>query len=103
MHFLCAECDMLFYIITFRIESSERVTLAQINDDASLQETYGEDPYLTGTLTMAFLRGIHGQHPRYMRATAGCTAFDLYAGPENIPILRFDFDAKVLTRVDYKL
>ena len=94
---------MLFYIITFHIESSERVTLAQINDDASLQETYGEDPYLTGTLTMAFLRGIHGQHPRYMRATAGCTAFDLYAGPENIPILRFDFDAKVLTRVDYKL
>ena len=68
-----------------------------------MQETYGEDPYLTGTLSVAFLRGIHGQHPRYMRATAGCKAFDLYAGPENIPIPRFDFDAKVLAWANFKL
>ena len=30
------------------------------------QETYGEDPFLTGTLGVAFIRGLQGDDPKYM-------------------------------------
>lgn len=33
-------------------------------------ETYGEDPFLTGELGTAFVKGIQGDHPRYVKATA---------------------------------
>ncbi len=33
---------------------------------------------------------------RYVKANAGCKHFDAYGGPENIPISRFDFNAKVV-------
>ena len=29
------------------------------------EESYGEDPYLTGTMTVAFVRGLQGDDPRY--------------------------------------
>ena len=41
------------------------------------------------------MAGVHGEHPRYMRVTAGCKHFDVHAGPENIPTSRFSFNAKV--------
>ncbi|XP_071992916.1 uncharacterized protein [Engystomops pustulosus] len=62
------------------------------------QETYGEDPYLSGLLATAFVKGLQGDHPRYIRANAGCKHFDAHGGPENIPVSRFSFDAKVEER-----
>ena len=34
------------------------------------QETYGEDPFLTARLAVAYVRGIQGNHPRYLRVIA---------------------------------
>src|SRR5579863_8186652 len=34
------------------------------------QETYGEDPFLTGRLGTAFVEGIQGDDPKYLRAIA---------------------------------
>ncbi len=34
------------------------------------EECYGEDPYLAGTLAVAFTRGLQGDHPRFWRAAA---------------------------------
>lgn len=62
------------------------------------QETYGEDPYLSGTLSAAFVKGLQGAHPRYVKASAGCKHFDVHGGPENIPESRFSFNAKVQER-----
>jgi beta-glucosidase len=59
------------------------------------QETYGEDPYLSGVLAEYFVKGLQGDHARYVRANAGCKHFDVHGGPENIPEPRFSFDAKV--------
>ncbi|KAM4045408.1 uncharacterized protein ACNLHF_009238 [Anomaloglossus baeobatrachus] len=62
------------------------------------QETYGEDPYLSGLLATSFVKGLQGDHPRYIKANAGCKHFDVHGGPENIPVSRFSFDAKVEER-----
>ena len=62
-----------------------------------LQETYGEDPYLSGELVEAYVLGLQGDHPRYVRANAGCKHFDVHGGPENIPVSRFSFNAEVST------
>lgn len=34
------------------------------------EESYGEDPYLTGQLAVAMVRGLQGDHPRYWKAAA---------------------------------
>jgi len=60
-----------------------------------VQETYGEDPYVSGELAIAFVQGLQGNHPRYARASAGCKHFAVYAGPEDVPSSRFAFDVKV--------
>jgi len=62
------------------------------------QETYGEDPFLSGVMAASFVIGLQGEHPRYIRANAGCKHFDAYGGPENIPASRFSFDAKISER-----
>ncbi|XP_063810454.1 uncharacterized protein LOC135035884 isoform X1 [Pseudophryne corroboree] len=62
------------------------------------QETYGEDPFLSGLLAAAFVKGLQGDHPRYVKANAGCKHFDVHGGPENVPVSRFSFDAKVEER-----
>ena len=49
-------------------------------------------------MAQAFMRGLHGDDPRYKRATAGCKHFDAYGGPENIPVSRHSFNAKVSQR-----
>ncbi|KAL8611353.1 hypothetical protein ACOMHN_014408 [Nucella lapillus] len=59
------------------------------------QETYGEDPVLTSILATSFVRGLQGNHSRYVLTNAGCKHFDVYGGPENIPVSRVSFDAKV--------
>jgi len=46
------------------------------------QETLGEDPYLTGTLATALIRGIQGDDPRYLQAIATPKHFAVHSGPE---------------------
>ncbi|XP_041352563.1 probable beta-D-xylosidase 7 [Gigantopelta aegis] len=62
------------------------------------QETYGEDPILSGMLAESFVKGLQGNNSRFIRANAGCKHFDVHGGPENIPVSRFSFDAKVSER-----
>ena len=46
-------------------------------------------------MATAFVKGLQGDDPRYVRASAGCKHFAVYAGPENVPTPRFSFDVKV--------
>jgi beta-glucosidase len=54
------------------------------------QETYGEDPFLTSRLGVAFVRGLQGDHPDYLAAAACAKHFAVHSGPEP---LRHNFDA----------
>ena len=47
------------------------------------QETYGEDPFLTGTLGSEFVRGLQGDNPKYYEAIATPKHFDVHSGPES--------------------
>src|SRR5581483_6955555 len=47
------------------------------------QETYGEDPFLTGTLGTAFVKGIQGDDPNYYRAIATPKHYAVHSGPES--------------------
>ena len=47
------------------------------------QETYGEDPYLTGRLGVAFVKGLQGDDPTYYRAIATPKHFAVHSGPES--------------------
>jgi beta-glucosidase len=46
------------------------------------QETYGEDPYLTATLGVAFVRGVQGPDPDLPRVIATPKHFAVHSGPE---------------------
>lgn len=46
------------------------------------QETYGEDPFLTAVLGKAFVRGLQGEDPRYLKAAACAKHFAVHSGPE---------------------
>ena len=46
------------------------------------QETWGEDPYLTGEMGSSFVRGLQGDHPRYLKAAACAKHFAVHSGPE---------------------
>ncbi len=46
------------------------------------QETYGEDPFLTGRMGVAFVTGMQGDDPRYYRVIATPKHFDVHSGPE---------------------
>lgn len=45
-------------------------------------ETYGEDPYLTGRLGVAYVRGLQGDDPRYLKAAACAKHYAVHSGPE---------------------
>lgn len=45
-------------------------------------ETYGEDPYLTGRLGVAFIKGLQGEHPKYLKAAACAKHYAVHSGPE---------------------
>lgn len=47
------------------------------------QETYGEDPYLTGTMGKAFVKGLQGDDPKYLKSTACAKHYAVHSGPEN--------------------
>ena len=46
------------------------------------QETWGEDPYLTGEMGSAFVNGLQGDHPKYMKAAACAKHYAVHSGPE---------------------
>ena len=46
------------------------------------QETYGEDPFLTSRLGVAFVEGIQGDDPNYFRAIATPKHYAVHSGPE---------------------
>ncbi len=59
------------------------------------QETYGEDPYLSGAIGAAFVRGLQGNDPRYWKVAACAKHFAVHSGPEAV---RDQFDARVSPR-----
>lgn len=46
------------------------------------QETYGEDPFLTSRLGVAFVNGLQGDDPKYFRTIATSKHFAVHSGPE---------------------
>ncbi len=46
------------------------------------QETYGEDPFLSGHLAVQFVRGMEGNDPRYLKTVSTEKHFDVHSGPE---------------------
>jgi beta-glucosidase len=62
------------------------------------QETYGEDPYLTGRLGTAFVLGVQGNDPKYWKAIATPKHFAVHSGPEttrhtvNVEVSKHDLE-----------
>ncbi|HSY34770.1 MAG TPA: glycoside hydrolase family 3 C-terminal domain-containing protein, partial [Acidobacteriaceae bacterium] len=46
------------------------------------QETYGEDPFLTGRMGVAYVTGLQGDNPRYYLGIATPKHFAVHSGPE---------------------
>jgi beta-glucosidase len=55
------------------------------------QETYGEDPYLTSRLGVAFVKGMQGDDPRYLKTVSTPKHYAVHSGPESE---RHTFDAR---------
>jgi beta-glucosidase len=56
------------------------------------QETYGEDPYLTGRFGVAYIRALQGKDPKYLKLVATPKHFAVHSGPDPE---RHRFDAVV--------
>lgn len=54
------------------------------------QETYGEDPFLTGRIGVAFVKGLQGNDPHYFKVISTAKHFAVHSGPEST---RHEFDA----------
>jgi beta-glucosidase len=63
------------------------------------QETYGEDTFLTGTIGVAFIRGLQGDDPNYFKAMACAKHYAVHSGPES---KRHRFDAEPPERDFYE-
>ena len=46
------------------------------------QETYGEDPYLTARMGVAYVQGLQGDDPHYLKVVATPKHFAAHSGPE---------------------
>jgi beta-glucosidase len=55
------------------------------------QETFGEDPLLTARLAVAFITGMQGDDPHYLKTVATAKHFAVHSGPE---ASRHVFDAR---------
>ena len=56
------------------------------------QETYGEDPFLTAAIGTAFVKGLQGDNPNYLKTAACAKHFAVHSGPE---LVRHQFNAEV--------
>jgi beta-glucosidase len=63
------------------------------------QETYGEDPYLTSRIGIAFVRGLQGNHQKYFKVISTPKHFAVHSGPEP---LRHTFNAHISDRDLYE-
>ena len=59
------------------------------------QETYGEDPFLTARMGVAFVKGLQGNDPNYIKVVATPKHYAVHSGPEPE---RHRFDAKASPR-----
>ena len=59
------------------------------------QETWGEDPFFSGEMATAFVTGLQGDHPKYMKAAACAKHYVVHSGPEKD---RHHFNAICTTR-----
>ncbi|MBS1793185.1 MAG: glycoside hydrolase family 3 C-terminal domain-containing protein [Acidobacteria bacterium] len=59
------------------------------------QETWGEDPFLTGKLATSFVKGLQGDDPKYLKVVSTVKHFAVHSGPEPE---RHTFDARVSER-----
>lgn len=55
-------------------------------------ETYGEDPYLSSELGIAYIKGLQGEDKDHLKSAACAKHFAVHSGPEAV---RHEFDAKV--------
>lgn len=55
------------------------------------QETFGEDPYLTGRLGTQFVKGMQGNDPKYLKTAACAKHYVVHSGPE---ALRHSYNAE---------
>jgi len=46
------------------------------------QETYGEDPFLTSRMAIAFIKGLQGDDPHYFKVIATAKHYAVHSGPE---------------------
>ncbi len=46
------------------------------------QETYGEDPFLTSKIGIAFVKGLQGDDPKYLKTSACAKHYVVHSGPE---------------------
>jgi beta-glucosidase len=66
------------------------------------QETYGEDPFLTGRMGVAFVTGMQGDDPKYFRVIATPKHFAVHSGPEtsrhtiNVEVSKHDMEDSYL-------
>jgi beta-glucosidase len=58
------------------------------------QETYGEDPFLTSRMAVAFIQGMQGADPHYLKTVATPKHFAVHSGPDP---MRHSFDAHPTT------
>jgi beta-glucosidase len=62
------------------------------------QETYGEDPFLTSRMAVAFITGLQGDDPKYFKTIATPKHYAVHSGPEvlrhrfNVPFSKHDFE-----------
>ncbi len=60
------------------------------------QETYGEDPFLTARMGVAFVTGMQGEDPHYYRTISTPKHYAVHSGPEptrhsaNVPVSKHD-------------
>ena len=64
------------------------------------QETYGEDPYLTGVMSAEFVKGMQGDDPTYILSMACAKHYAVHSGPERD---RHSFDAEPSERDLYEM
>jgi beta-glucosidase len=62
------------------------------------QESWGEDPFMSGAMASAFVKGLQGDHPKYLKAAACAKHYVVHSGPERD---RHTFNAIVTRRELY--
>ncbi len=71
------------------------------------QETYGEDPFLTSQMGFAYITGLQGDDPRYLKMLATSKHFAVHSGPEparhavDVHISRHDLEDTYLPAFRY--